>query len=167
MLRAGIHELIPVIIIVAVGLALTFAVVGYMLGIWGHLGYRSTELLKLGTDSHVVWCTLSNGTRVRALAIQFFNPGLHDIVVYRIEVLGYGSFVIRYSLDYWGPPDRCSNVSLVTVSGAGLVLRHGAEGWFYVVLPEWLSRRLYSGQYIDVKVYTRFGVFFLQHVEVD
>ncbi|GEM_PF-5413466 len=166
MLRAGIHELIPVIVLTAVGVALTFAVVGYMLGIWGHLGQRNTELLRLGVDSAVTWCTLSNGSRVRVLAVQYFNPGLRDTVVYRVEVLGYGWFLVRYSVDYWGPPEGCVNVSLVEVPPEGLVLKHGSRGWFYVVLPEWLAGRLHSGLYVDIRIYTRFGALFLQHVPV-
>jgi hypothetical protein len=165
-LRGGIHELIPVIVISAVGVALTFAVVSYMLGVWGHLGQRNTELLRLGVDSAVTWCVLENGSRVRVLAVQYVNPGLRDTVVYRVEILGYGWFLVRYSVDYSGPPGGCSGVRLVEVPPEGLVLRHGGRGWFYVVIPEWIASRLRPGIYVDVRIYTRFGALFLQHVPV-
>lgn len=166
MLRGGLHELFPMLLLSAVTVALAFALVGYMLGVWGHLGERNTELLRLGVDSSVSWCVLDNGSRVRVLAVQFFNPGLRDTVVYRVDLLGYGWFLVRYSVDYWGPPEGCRGVRLVEVPPEGLVLRHGARGWFYVVIPGWLASRLRPGLYVDVRVYTRFGALFLQHVPV-
>jgi hypothetical protein len=164
--RAGIHELIPIIVLTGVGVALTFAVVGYMLGLWGHLGERNTEILRLGVDSAVTYCVLDNGSRVPVVAVQFVNPGLRDTFVYRVDVLGYGWFYVRYSVDYWGPPSGCVNVTLVEVGEKGLLLRHGASGWFYVVLTERIASRLHSGVYVGIRVYTRFGALFLGHVPV-
>jgi len=165
-LRGGVSEVIPVILLTVVGIAVALGVVGYVLGLWGHLGQRDTELLRLGVDSAVTWCTLSNGSKVRVLAVQYFNPGMRDTVVYRVEIVGYGGFDVRYSVDYWGPPEGCVNVSLVEVPPEGLVLKQGSRGWFYVVLPGWLAGRLRSGLYVDVRIYTRFGALFLQHVPV-
>ena len=163
-LRGGVNEVIPVLVLLALGVALTFALVSYLTTGWGHLNYRSTEVLRIGVDNGVTRC----GSDV-VLFIQFHNKGLHDIVVYKVEFIGFGEFETsgtRAGIGDSPPSNGSCNVTLAPVSGEGVILPYGRRGWVYIVVPSSVASRLPSTGWVDVKLYTTYGSFFLSHIPV-
>lgn len=168
MLRGGVHEILPVVILTALAMAFGFIALGYMVNLWGSMeNPRNTELLRLGADSVVMPCSTVNGSRVWVVAIQYRNPGLRDTYVYRVEIVGFGWWVVNETLNYTGPWWNCSRVALVGVGYPGLLLRHGSSGWFYVVVPQGIASRLSPGMRVSIRVYTRYGSLFLANVPVE
>ena len=131
-LRGGVYEVSSLIILTAVGVAAAFLVLSYITGLWGYPHTEHvTEMLYVGVDSGIVDCSGSV-----FMYVQFTHKGLRDIVIYKVEVEGYGVYSVVGLRGGVGdsPPEAssCDPSRFGVISSPGLVLRHGDSGWFYL-----------------------------------
>ncbi len=165
-LRGGVHEVFPLIILTAVSVAAAFLVLSYITSSWGNPHTEHvTEMLYVGVDSGIVEC----GGRV-FMYVQFTHRGLKDIVVYKVEVKGYGVYnVVGLRGGVGDSPleaSSCDPSGFSVIGSPGLVLRHGDSGWFYLEVPASVAGKLPRSGYVDVKFYTLFGSVFVAHLPV-
>lgn len=160
-MRGGVHELIPVLILAAVGVAAVFAVLSLVQTTWGNMGFSSAEIVRIGADTKVTWCSLPNETSVAVVALQYFNEGLHDVLVYKVEIVGFGCYDVEKVLEnarFRG--DTCIADGVMVVPG-GVVLPHGSRGYVFIVIPDEIASRLPGQVVVKVKLYTGQGNIFL------
>ena len=164
-LRGGVHEIFPVLILAALGVAFAFVALDYMTSAWGNVKPRSTEFLHAGVDSFYVRCGDGSGR----LVLQLFNRGMHDIRLYRFELVGYGWWVPSgyRLLGYRPDPGVVCGLELVEAGSGGVVLRHGFEGWLVLYVPPGVAGRVGPGaSFVKVKLYSSMGVLFIAYVRV-
>ncbi|NOZ88762.1 MAG: hypothetical protein GXO15_02430 [Crenarchaeota archaeon] len=165
-MRGGVHELLPIIVLAALGVAFAFIALNYMTSSWANVKPRSTEFLRLGVDSYFTRCSDGSGR----LVIQVFNRGMHDIRVYRVEIVGYGWWVPGgYLFTRYKPgPEEACRLPLQEAGPEGIIIGHGFNGWLTLEVPRGVAEAIGpAAGYIRVRVYSEIGALFLGYVPVE
>jgi len=128
------------LIIVAVAIAISIAVAGWLMGLWG--GFGQTESLKVFPDSYVE-TTDRNGNGTLDLVLHIQNVGGAPAQIYRIEISGQ-------PLDLAG-----AQTTNAQVTGGTIVLDPGVEDTIYIPLPTGFTPA--AGVAYTVTIYTEAG----------
>lgn len=104
----GISPILATVILIAVTLIISIAVIGWIMGVWGSMGGPSESLVVTGSTA-----TCQGSSLVFDVSIT--NKGTADAVISRVEVLGFGSTTTSITI---ARGTSTSTTFTVTVTGS-------------------------------------------------
>ena len=155
------HPLFAEIIILGMAIAITIAVVGYIITFTHSVeSTNPTRILSIGEDSNLVICSSSSNWSA-VLYFPFIERGTAPIELYKVEFENLGYFDLRYYLVMMQAPDPSSVCTLTPTQGNGVLLRPGDKGYLVIFVPKSIQIPTGISSYMNVILYSKSGELYL------
>jgi len=128
-MRRGISPVIATVILVAIALVISIAVVGWVMGIWGSLG--ATEALQILPDSYI-------NVSEKSLYLNISNKGTASATIYKVEI--YATNGTETDTSLWNIP--VGNVTSITITDLRMLYRPGT---YYTIKIYTTAGNVYTG----------------------